>query len=44
MDGKSVLHGVVSYGVNCGMSDTPGSFYANVFNMMGFVKDVLVWL
>ena len=43
VDGKSVLHGVVSWGVNCGDSETPGSSYANVFNMMGFVNDVLVW-
>ena len=43
MDGKSVLHGVTSYGSGgCGMIDTPGPTYANVFSMMNFVKDVMV--
>ena len=43
MKGKSVLHGVSSHvRGGCGLIDTPGAVYANVFNMMGFVKDVLV--
>ena len=43
MDGKSVVHGVASYvGGGCGMIDTPGPTYANVYSMMNFVKDVMV--
>ena len=42
MNGKSVLHGVVSWGVACDPTDNFGEVFANVFNMIGFIRDVLV--
>ena len=42
MNGKSVLHGVVSWGVACDVTDNFGAVFANVFNMIGFIRDVLV--
>ena len=40
-NGKFVLHGVVSRGYKCAEPGFPGVF-ANVFNMIGFIRDVLV--
>ena len=39
---SSVLHGVVSWGVACDPTDNFGGVFANVFNMIGFIRDVLV--
>ena len=41
-NGKSVLHGVVSWSVGCDITDRYGAVFASVFSMIGFINDVLV--
>ena len=40
--GKSVLHGVTSWGYVCGVAGYPGSIFSNVFSMKNFIDDILV--
>ena len=41
--GKSVLHGVSSMGIGCGISAShPGNVYASVYSMLNFINEVLV--
>ena len=42
-NGKSVLHGVASMVIGCGISARyPGNVYANVYSMLNFIREVLV--
>ena len=41
-DGKSVLHGVTSWGLGCAIPTFPGGVYANVFAMTNFVTNIIV--
>ena len=41
-NGKAVLHGISSWNMGCGTTDSFGGVSANVFNLMFFVNDVLV--
>ena len=41
-DGKSVLHGVTSWGLGCAIPTFPGGIYANVFAMTNFVANIIV--
>ena len=41
--GKSVLHGVASMVIGCGISARyPGNVYASVYSMINFIHEVLV--
>ena len=40
VDGKAVLTGVTSWGLQCGLTGAPG-LYANVFNQVGWIKEII---
>ena len=42
-DGKTVLHGIITWGMGCGTPDSFSGVSTNVFKWMPFIKDVLVW-
>ena len=41
-NGKSVLHGVTSWGFGCGDLAAPGNVFANVFTLTNFIRDIIV--
>ena len=41
-DGKSVLHGVTSWGLGCAIPTFPGGIFANVYALRNFVKNIIV--
>ena len=41
-DGKSVLHGVTSWGMGCAIPTFPGGVFAKVYALRNFVKNIIV--